>query len=74
MNIFNVVKVFLRQAFHNALATKSNLYRRKITEDPLCPICGAEAETTGHTLWSYPATKGYLELVWEFDTKKERQS
>jgi hypothetical protein len=25
-------------------------YKRKIVEDPLCPICGTEAETTGHVL------------------------
>jgi hypothetical protein len=57
MNIPNVVKVFLWRAFINALAIKSNLYKRKITEDPLCPICGVEVETTRHALWSCLATK-----------------
>jgi hypothetical protein len=45
------------RACHNALATKANLFRRKITDDPLCPLCGAEAETTGHVLWGCPTAK-----------------
>jgi hypothetical protein len=31
---------------------KANLFRRKIAEDPLCPLCGLVAETTGHILWA----------------------
>jgi hypothetical protein len=40
------------RACSNALATKANLFRRKITEDPLC---GVQAETTGHILWGCSA-------------------
>jgi hypothetical protein len=39
----------LWRACSNALATKANLFRRKITEDPLCPMC---AESSGN-YWSY---------------------
>jgi hypothetical protein len=51
------MKVFMWRACSNALATKANLFRRKITEDPLCPMCGVQAETTGHILWGCSAAK-----------------
>lgn len=44
-------------ACNNALATKANLFRRKITEDSFCPLCKIEAETTGHALWGCPIAK-----------------
>ena len=34
------------------LSTKENLFKRKITNDPLCPVCLMEVETVGHALWS----------------------
>jgi hypothetical protein len=57
MNTPNAVKVFMWRAYHNALATKANLFQWNITEDPLCPTYGVEVETMGHVLWSFPATK-----------------
>jgi hypothetical protein len=42
---------------HNVLATKANLFRRKVTEDPLYLVCGLEVETTGHILYECPVTK-----------------
>lgn len=60
MNVPHVVKVFMWRACHNALATKSNLLRQKITKDPLCPLCEAEEETTNHVLWGCPAAG----LIW----------
>lgn len=44
---------------YNALLIKANLFRREISEDPLYPLRGieAEAEATGHVLWGCPATK-----------------
>jgi hypothetical protein len=56
----NVIKVFLRRACHNDLATKANLFHRKITQDPIWPNCGVEYESTRHVLWSCPATQ----IVW----------
>jgi hypothetical protein len=51
MNVPNVLKVFMWRECNNVLPTKVNLMKRKIVEDPLCPICGLEGETTGHILW-----------------------
>jgi hypothetical protein len=36
----NVEKHFLWKASHEILPTCSNLFRRKIIDDPMCPICG----------------------------------
>jgi hypothetical protein len=57
MKIPHAVKVFVWRACSNALPTKANLFRRKITEDPLCPMCSGQTETTGHILWGCPAAK-----------------
>jgi ribonuclease HI len=51
LNVPGVVKVFLWKACHNLLPTKANLFQRKVTTDPLCPICEVEVETTCHILW-----------------------
>lgn len=45
------------KAYDNVLPTKAYMFKRKIVADPLCPICRLEAETTGHALWSCPATR-----------------
>ena len=47
-----VVKNFLWKACNNILATKDNLFKKHITNDPLCPICNLEVETAVHILWS----------------------
>lgn len=47
-----VVKTFLWKVCHNILPNKANLHHRKITTNPLCPLCGKEEETPGHILWS----------------------
>jgi hypothetical protein len=56
----NVVRLFLWRACHNALAIKANLFRRKITEDPLYPNCEVESKTTGHVPWSCPVAQ----IIW----------
>jgi len=38
MKVTHTVKVFMWWACINALPTKANLFRRKIIEDPLCPL------------------------------------
>jgi hypothetical protein len=43
LKIPHAAKVFLWRACSNALATKANLFRRKITEDPLCPMCATQS-------------------------------
>jgi hypothetical protein len=57
-----VVKTFLWKSCNNILATKSNLYRKGISQDPLCPICGLELEMVGHCLWSCSSAQ---DLWWE---------
>jgi hypothetical protein len=52
-----VVKMFLWQACNNILPTKEKLWKRKITDDPLCPVCCMEVETVGHALWSCTAAR-----------------
>jgi ribonuclease HI len=52
----NAGKIFLWRACHEILPTWVNLYRRKIVEDALCPLCGREEETVLHVLWQCPST------------------
>ncbi|XP_042974783.1 uncharacterized protein LOC122306422 [Carya illinoinensis] len=52
MKLPNGVRMFLLRACSEALATFSNLCRRKIREENLCPICHPQEETLSHALWS----------------------
>ena len=63
LSVPNVEKVFLWGACHDILPTRENLRKRKIVEDPLCPICGLEPETTCHVLWECPAARDVWGLV-----------
>lgn len=74
MNTPHAVKVFMWRACHNALATKANLLWRKIKEDPLCPLCGVEAETTGHLLWGCLAAKAIWSLCNRNIQKKKKDA
>jgi hypothetical protein len=51
---------FLRKACSNILPKKENFYKRGISPDPLCPICGSKEETVMHVLWSCPAAMDVL--------------
>jgi hypothetical protein len=51
LKLLNVEKNFLWKACHDILPTRSNMFKRKITEFPKCSICGLEDETTLHILW-----------------------
>jgi hypothetical protein len=44
MTVPNVVKVFMLRASKNALPTKANFVKRKVQEDPFCPIYGSDGE------------------------------
>jgi hypothetical protein len=48
-----VVKTFLWRVCHNSLSTRDNLHKKKITMDPMCPICGLFPETIVHVVWSW---------------------
>jgi hypothetical protein len=52
-----VLQVFLWKACHDILPSRVNLHCRKLIEDPLCPLCLQEEETTGHILWSCPSAQ-----------------
>ena len=51
------VQHFLWKACNNILSTKENLYKRRITEDSLCPLCQNATETVSHILWSCESSK-----------------
>jgi hypothetical protein len=55
--VSRVVQHFLWKACNNILPTKENLYKRRIIEDSLCPICNNAIETVGHILWSCESSK-----------------
>ena len=48
------------------MPTRVNLYRRKIVEDALCPLCGREEETVLHVLWQCPS----IADVWSVGCRK----
>jgi ribonuclease HI len=50
-------KSFLWKACSEILPTKDKLFKKNITQDPLCPICCREIETTCHILWSCPSAQ-----------------
>ncbi|KAF5477294.1 hypothetical protein F2P56_003944 [Juglans regia] len=59
-------KTFLWRACQEALPTQSNLFKKKVVSDPLCPICNREEESVQHVLWSCEAAKD----VWSQCSKK----
>lgn len=52
------IKNFLWRAISNALATKWNLWKRHLTRDPICSLCGNFEETIEHVLLLCPWTQG----------------
>ncbi|PRQ55603.1 putative reverse transcriptase zinc-binding domain-containing protein [Rosa chinensis] len=50
------IKHFIWRAVSNFVATKANLFRRKLSKDPLCPLCHLFPETIEHLLLSCPWT------------------
>ena len=44
------------RACHNLLPTKANLFKRRVTDSLLCPICNLEDESVEHVVWSCLAT------------------
>jgi hypothetical protein len=49
-----VVKMFLWRALNNRLPTRSNLRRRGMVQNCMCPLCGLEEENVAHVLWNCP--------------------
>lgn len=57
LNIPNANKVFLWRESLEALPTNLNLFRKKVVENPKCPICIEEEELVDHALWGCIATR-----------------
>lgn len=58
------MKHFFWKACHDILPINQNLFKKYVLQNPLCPICTREGETTIHALWSCPTTSD----VWGFET------
>ncbi|RYR47522.1 hypothetical protein Ahy_A07g033454 [Arachis hypogaea] len=51
------IRTFLWRASHNILPVFQNLYNKKISNTPICPICLQEPESTEHALLLCPWTR-----------------
>ncbi|KAF5481094.1 hypothetical protein F2P56_001779 [Juglans regia] len=60
MNLPPAVKNFLWRACQNILPTKNNLYKRKVLDIPICPMCLSEPETVEHILWECASANDVL--------------
>ena len=56
------IRIFTWKACVNALPTMSNLRRRGVNTDRLCPVCGLEAESICHALLKCGSVKRILDL------------
>lgn len=56
LNIRRGAQMFLWRACNEILPTIEKLFSRAIVDDPLCPICGVEVETSAHAIWRCPAS------------------
>lgn len=55
LNVPTATKLFIWRAVSDLLPTRKNLWKKKIVEDPLCPICKLNEETVTHVMWSCSA-------------------
>ncbi|KAI8020213.1 putative ribonuclease H protein [Camellia lanceoleosa] len=60
LNLPPKLKHFVGRMYHNVLAIKKNLWRRRCAHSVVCPICLAEVETVEHLLFGYEWAK----MVW----------
>lgn len=56
LKVPRTVQLFLWRGCNDILPTKEKLFKRKIIDDPLCPLCGKEPETSGHFFWRCEAS------------------
>ncbi|KAE8657871.1 hypothetical protein F3Y22_tig00116976pilonHSYRG00007 [Hibiscus syriacus] len=57
------IRCFLRLSLKDKLISNSNRYRRHLSDNPSCLICGAMGETTLHILRDCPDTKRLWESI-----------
>lgn len=62
----HAVRRMLWRACHEFLPTNQNLFKRKIVESPLCPVCGLGPESASHILWLCKSAQD----VWGFSFKR----
>lgn len=55
------IRAFLWLVCHDRILGNANRFKRQMTDDPKCFICGAEEETTLHILRDCPAAK----VIWK---------
>jgi hypothetical protein len=51
-----VVRNFMWKLCSDILPTKDHLFRRHVVQDPVCPMCSGDIETTWHMVWACPAS------------------
>jgi hypothetical protein len=72
LKIPNVEKKFIWKACHDILPTKANLCKRKIIDDPLCPLCESETETVLTHFGS--ALRRWTHGVWDAPDSRRKVS
>jgi hypothetical protein len=51
------VQLFLWRVCNDILPTKEKLWKMRLVENPLCPLCGLESESSTHAVWLCDAAK-----------------
>ena len=57
MRVSNKIKHFAWRACRDILATKENLWKRRITKDNICESCGKEPKSACHIFWFCDSAK-----------------
>ncbi|XP_015946638.1 uncharacterized protein LOC107471660 [Arachis duranensis] len=57
LRVSQKIRTFLWRASHNILPVFGNLFNKRVTNTPLCPICLQEPETIEHALLLCPWTR-----------------
>lgn len=55
LKILRTTQIFIWRACNEILPTKEKLCKRRIVDDPHCPLCGQAMESSGHALWGCSA-------------------
>lgn len=66
-----IVKIFLLRACLEGLPTNNNLFKRKMLENPNCPICIQMEETIIHALWLCPIPQ---DIYYQYFKKIQKSS
>ncbi|XP_072088190.1 uncharacterized protein [Arachis hypogaea] len=58
MNVPSKIRMFLWKAAQNIIPVNSNLYKRRLRDNPICSICKKEEETVEHAVLLCEWTRG----------------